>query len=254
LLFAWLWWKHAPQLLHFWSDLSLTANLTMHNAAFINLDTKWMGLGGVTLFALVLLWCILSALGRDLLLRRLDSAFGTRRFTLVVLTILRILGLTCLLAVWLFGFAKTYAIAIVRPAEQHSDPAYVPGFAIVVCLTLAQFVLWSLVSWIFRIAPVLAMAHDLSAWQSLRAALGIGPLRAKLIEINLVMGIVKIALLVLALVFSACPLPFSSVETQTFLTWWWIGVGVLYLLASDYFHVVRTAAYVTLWKAFEPSV
>ena len=45
----------------------------------------------------------------------------------------------------------------------------------------------------------------------------------KLVEINLVMGIVKIALMVLALVFSACPLPFESVATPEFLTWWWMG-------------------------------
>ena len=67
------------------------------------------------------------------------------------------------------------------------------------------------------------------------------------------MGIVKIALIVLALVFSACPLPFSTVETQEFLTWWWIGVGVWYLVASDYFHVVRAAAYVALWRGYEPT-
>ena len=71
-------------------------------------------------------------------------------------------------------------------------------------------------------------------------------LRSQLIETNLVMGIVKVALLVLAIVFSACPLPFSSVETQEFLTCWWIGVGVWWLLASDYFHVVRVVAVLRL--------
>jgi hypothetical protein len=82
----------------------------------------------------------------------------------------------------------------------------------------------------------------------LRAAVRLGPLRAKLVEINLVMGIVKVALVVLALVFSSCPLPFESVESQTFLMWWWTGVGVLYLIASDYFHVVRSAAYEALYQ------
>lgn len=72
-------------------------------------------------------------------------------------------------------------------------------------------------------------------------------------EINLVMGIVKVALLVLALVFSACPLPFESVESPAFLMWWWIGVGVLYLVASAYFHVVRAAAYDALYRIQETS-
>ena len=76
-------------------------------------------------------------------------------------------------------------------------------------------------------------------------------MRGKLIEINMVMNIVRIALIVLAMVFSASPLPFSSVETQTFLTCWWAGVGLVYLGMSDYFHVVRSAAYLSLWRAYD---
>ena len=68
------------------------------------------------------------------------------------------------------------------------------------------------------------------------------------------MGIVKVALLVLALVFSACPLPFESVEIADVSdAWWWSGVGVLYLVASDYFHVVRAAAYDALYRIHEAS-
>jgi hypothetical protein len=47
------------------------------------------------------------------------------------------------------------------------------------------------------------------------------------VEINLVMGIVKIALIVLAMVFSACPLPFESVATPEFMAWWYVGVTVV---------------------------
>ena len=78
-------------------------------------------------------------------------------------------------------------------------------------------------------------------------------LRAKLVEVNLVMGIVKIALIVLAMVFSATPLPFESVTTVTFLFWWWAGVGVIYLLASDFFHVARLIGYLRLWQVYEPA-
>jgi hypothetical protein len=35
--------------------------------------------------------------------------------------------------------------------------------------------------------------------------------------------------------------------------WWWIGVGVLYLVASAYFHVVRAAAYDALYRIQETS-
>ena len=38
------------------------------------------------------------------------------------------------------------------------------------------------------------------------------------------MNIVRIALIVLAMVFSATPLPFNTITTQTFLNFWWCGV------------------------------
>ena len=67
-------------------------------------------------------------------------------------------------------------------------------------------------------------------------------------EINLVMGIVKIALIVLAMVFSATPLPFQTVTTPEFLAWWWAGVAMLYLVGSDFFHVARLVAYLGLLR------
>ena len=101
------------------------------------------------------------------------------------------------------------------------------------------------------VAPLLAMLRGLGAAASLKAAFRLGPVKAKLVEINLVMGIVKIALIVLAMVFSASPLPFETVATEGFLLWWWAGVTVLYLVGSDFFHVVRLVAYLDLWRAFE---
>jgi hypothetical protein len=74
------------------------------------------------------------------------------------------------------------------------------------------------------------------------------------VEINLVMGIVKIALIVLAMVFSATPLPFESVTTPEFLLSWWVGVTVLYFLGSDFFHVARQVAYLQLWRAYEENL
>src|SRR5579864_6148081 len=105
-------------------------------------------------------------------------------------------------------------------------------FALVIVATLGLFTLWAVVSWVLSVAPLLAMLRGVGVRESLGAAVRLGPLKGKLVEINLVMGIVKIALIVLAIVFSATPLPFESVTTPEFLMWWWIGVMVLYLLAS----------------------
>ena len=124
------------------------------------------------------------------------------------------------------------------------------GFcALVIVLTLGLFIAWSTVSWWFGMAPLLAMLQGFGVGKSLGEAGRLKGLRGELVEINLVMGIVKIALIVLAMVFSACPLPFQSVTTPEFLAWWWAGVGVLYLVGSDFFHVARLVAYLTLWRA-----
>jgi len=52
------------------------------------------------------------------------------------------------------------------------------------------------------------------------------------------------------MVFSASPLPFESVATPQFMTWWYAGVTVLYLVASDFFHVAHLMAYLELWNSY----
>ena len=132
-----------------------------------------------------------------------------------------------------------------------NEPNLVGYFALVIVGSLGLFTLWAVVSWALSVAPLLAMLRGLGVGGSLAAAFRLGPLKSKLVEINLVMGIVKIALIVLAMVFSATPLPFESVATPQFLAWWWVGVTVLYLLGSDFFHVARQVAYLQLWRAYE---
>jgi hypothetical protein len=117
--------------------------------------------------------------------------------------------------------------------------------------TLGLFTAWAVVSWALAVAPLLAMLRDVGVRESLRSAFRLGPLKSKLVEVNLVLGIVKIALIVLAIVFSATPLPFESVTTPEFLRGWWIGVAVVYLVESDFFHVARLMAYLELWRAYQ---
>ena len=207
----------------------------------------WPLIGGIAA------WSMFAGVGRARVLRRWDPSLKMRHGTTIVLAMLRAYAFAALLVLWftlLVGIARSCVWA---PMEHGLEPSYVPGFAMAVTATLLLFIFWASVSWILRIAPVLAMSKGLGAGKSLRAAIRLGPLKSKLIEINLVMGIVKVALLVLAMVFSACPLPFESVESQAFLMWWWIGVGVLYLVALDYFHVVRAAAYEALYGIHQGS-
>ncbi len=203
------------------------------------------------LLAASLGWSIFAGVGRGAVLRRWDSRLAKRVGTLILLALVRVYSFTALLLVWITALIHIARSCVWTPMEHSLEPAYVPGFAVAVVVTLLLFLLWAATNWILRIAPILAMSRGLNAVASLRAAVRIGSLRSKLIEINLVMGIVKVALIVLAMVFSSCPLPFESVESQTFLMWWWIGVGVLFLVASDYFHVVRAAAYDALFRIHE---
>jgi hypothetical protein len=72
----------------------------------------------------------------------------------------------------------------------------------------------------------------------------------KLVEVNLVMSIVKIALIVLAMVFSAAPLPFSDQFGSDFMHVLYVVIAVGFLVANDYFHVVRLRSFVAFWRHY----
>jgi hypothetical protein len=200
---------------------------------------------------LLVVWIIWSSLGRTVVLRRVDGSLQARPVTLMALQAIRVVALAGSFAVWFLCLQWAAKTTVTAPLEQGGEPNLVGYFAIGIVLTLGLFTLWAVVSWVLSVAPLLAMLKGLGVGGSLAAAFRLGPLKSKLVEINLVMGIVKIALIVLAMVFSATPLPFESVTTPEFLTWWWIGVAVLYFIASDFFHVARLVGYLHLWRAFE---
>ena len=198
----------------------------------------------------IVLWLVVAAFGRTNVLRRLDGALQARRFAMLVLGTLRAGLLAVVWGIWVWGVGLAVRVSITGPASRGAEPSIVLFCAMLIVGTLALYVLWGASSWPFYLAPLLAMQLGLGPGGALKAAFRSGAVRGKLIEINLVMNIVRIALIVLAMVFSASPLPFSSVETQAFLNCWWGGVGLLYLGMSDYFHVVRSAAYLSLWRAY----
>lgn len=188
-------------------------------------------------------WAVASGVGRNVVLRRYDAALPWRPVRLAVLQLLRVIFLVG--SFW-FWFAATQWAA--RYALTGLDPNIVLYCSLVICLSLGVFTVWALVSWVFSIAPLLALLEDLSVGASLVRSLRLGPLAGKLVEINLVLGIVKLALVVLAMVFSAIPLPFESVVQGMGLYAWWALGAVLYLIASDFFQVARLVAFVQLWR------
>jgi hypothetical protein len=200
---------------------------------------------------LLMAWVVVSSIGRTVVLRRVDARLVARPGTLMALQAIRMTALAAILWVWWTAIQATARVAVIDPIAAGQEPNLVLYCALAIISTLGLFTLWAVVSWVFSVAPLLAMLRGLGAAASLKAGFRLGPVKAKLVEINLVMGIVKIALIVLAMVFSASPLPFETVATEDFLLWWWAGVTVLYLVGSDFFHVARLVAYLDLWRAFE---
>lgn len=200
---------------------------------------------------LLVVWIVVSSFGRILVLRRFDARLHARPLTLMLLQAARMAALMVSFALWFASMRAATEVAVKLPIAADHEPNLVLYCAMVIVATLGMFTLWAVVSWVFSVAPLLAMRDNLGAAASLAAAFRVGQLRSRLIEINLVMGIVKIALIVLAMVFSASPLPFESVATAQFMAWWYAGVTVLYLVASDFFHVARLVAYLELWNSFD---
>jgi len=195
--------------------------------------------------AAALVWAIVSGAGRNAVLRRYDPSLPQRTTILSALQLLRISFLGSSFWFWFAGvhWAASYSLS-------GDEPSLVTYCSIVICLSLGIFTLWALVSWVFSIAPLLVLLEDRGIGSSLYRSLRLGPLTGKLVEINLIMGIIKLALVVLAMVFSAIPLPFTSGMQGPSLYAWWAVVSVLYLLASDFFQVARLVAFVQLWRAY----
>ena len=190
-------------------------------------------------------WAIASGLGRTAVLKRLDPALRPAPLALILLQLLRMAALIAVCLGW-YSAIRWAAQATLYAAT----PNLVAYSAWVICLSLGIFVLWALLSWIFSIAPLLAMLEGTGVFRSLARSLRLGALTGKLVEVNLALGIVRLALIVLAIVFSAIPLPFEADMTGTALTLWWIAVTLLYLVASDFFQVARLAAFVQLWRLY----
>lgn len=215
------------------------------------LSLVWSGVAGILIWLVPLLvagWVLVSSVGRTLVLKRADAAMHVRIGTLMVLQTIRVLSLAAVFWAWFAAIGWASRIAVTEPIAQQAEPNLVLYCGLVIVTTLGLFCGWAVVSWVVGIAPLLAMQMDMGVAASLRAAVRLGPVRGKLVEINLVLGIVKIALIVLAMVFSATPLPFQSVTSAEFLAWWWAGVTVLYIVWSDFFHVARLVGYLQLWR------
>ncbi len=194
---------------------------------------------------LAIAWAIASGLGRSLVLKRLDPAMRFAPVTLILLQLLRIVALAGALAGWWFALRWVANSTLDTP-----NPNLVAYLAWVICLSLGMFTLWAMVSWIFSIAPMIAMCEGAGVFRSLARSLRLGPLTGKLVEVNLSLSIVKLILVLLATFLSATPVLFMQSAAGTPLYLWWAGSSILYFVASDFFQVARLAVFVELWRIY----
>jgi hypothetical protein len=229
-----------------WLATAQLANVWSYYSPHVVAVLRWL----LPLTALV--WIVISALGRNAILIRMEPRIRFRPFTMIFLHA----ALIALFALALYGWFCSVSWAAITHISIGGEPDLV-GYAVwAIFLTLGFFTAWALVSWTLAVAPLLALLEHCSAIQAIGRSLKLGVrFTSKLAEINLVMGIVKIALLVLAMVLSAAPLPFIGELGPGALHVVWVVSAIFFLIASDFFQVVRLEAFIAFWHIFrEPHV
>jgi hypothetical protein len=263
----WRWLFGIPLLLVCWKQwLLILAAYPLESSGFNSIDAQnpWVAvvqLSNVIAFyqppvlallrwllpAAALAWIVISGLGRNLVLKRMEPRLRFRPVEMILLQA----GWLALLGATFWCWYRCMKWAAVSHISTGAEPDLI-GFAIWgIFLSLAFFTVWALISWALSIAPLLMLLEQRSALSSFARSLQLGkPFTSKLAEINLVMGIVKLALIVLAMVFSAAPLPFSDELGSSAMHFVWAISTIFYLVANDYFHVVRLKAFVEFWKTY----
>ncbi|MGA2752273.1 MAG: hypothetical protein ABSE53_00790 [Terracidiphilus sp.] len=195
-----------------------------------------------------LAWVIVSGLGRNLLLMRMEPRAPFRPVAMIVLQAawLALFGFT------LWGWLGSMQWAAATHITASVEPDLVGYFIWAIFLALGFFTAFALTSWVLTIAPILVLLERRrSALSGFGQALRLGKaFSGKLAEINLVLGIVKLALLVVAMVFSAAPLPFSDELGLGAMRLVAAASGVFFLVANDFFQVVRLKAFIEFWRVY----
>ncbi len=207
-----------------------------------------LGLAPLALFV----WAAAFAIGRTALLRRYDRLLPARPWLLAVCEVLRLLVLIAASAFWYAALEWSARYALGPSSDgpgAQAEPNLVLYCALVICITIGLFALWSLLSWALVAAPMVALLERTSFAQGFVRSLRVRPVRGNLVEMNLAMGIIKLGLVVLAMVLSATPLPFESIMQGWPLYAWWVFVTLLYLAASDFFKIARMFAFLESWRA-----
>ena len=268
---GWRWLFGIPFLLVCWSRLkSVVAILPPDQSGLsdINAQNPWIAAGELSralwkyeplvtrelhwiVPVAVCAWIVISALGRNLGLKLAEPRIKIRPLAMLVLQSawLAVFGGIC------WGWMQSVGWAAASHFRGTAEPDLI-GFSIwLIFLSLGFFTLWALLGWVVSVAPVLMLLEDCPAPEALRLAFRLGrPFTSELFEIGMVMGIINLALIVVAMVLSAAPLPFSDELGSGALHVVWASAVVFYLIAHDYFQIVRLKCFMQFWKIFRGGI
>jgi hypothetical protein len=201
-------------------------------------------------------WAVVSGLGRTLIVWRMlraDSE-GERAGSLLrrapAVMVLQGLWMTALVGCFRVWFEVVGWVAATHITSV-TEPDLVGYFCWLIFLSLGLYVVWAVTSWTLAAAPMLVLLEGRSLGDALVRSFRLGrTMPAKLVELNLVLSIVKIMLIVLGMVFCAAPLPFSDQFGPDFMHVLYMVIGIVFLIANDYFAVVRIRSFVGLWRVY----
>jgi hypothetical protein len=264
---AWRWTVGIPLLFLCWRqgramlaaiplDSTGLANLDAQNpwVAAVQLANAWERYEPHVLAVLLwllpvaaLAWSLASGVGRSVLIKRLEQGLRLRPIAMIAVQLAWIF----LFGLVFLGWFRSMQWVATTHITVNGEADLIGYFIWAIFLSLGFFTLWALVNWPLAIAPTLMLLENRTPLSAIVESFRLGrAFTGKLMEINLVMGIVKLALIVLAMVFSAAPLPFSDELGPDALHFVSAGAALFYLVASDYFHVVKLKSFLQFWHTF----
>lgn len=206
-------------------------------------------------------WAIVSGVGRMLVMMRMNAIDSTpdrsgfRFFSSLpgYIGLQALWMLALFICFWCWFHVVGWASATYITAG--TQPDLVAYLCWLIFISLGMYTLWAMLSWTLGFAPLLLVLEHGSrtggpAWRFV-SGFNLGrAFSGKLMEVGLVLAIVKIMLIVLDMVLSAAPLPFADEFGPDALHVLYILVAIAFLMANDYFHVVRLRSYVALWRHY----
>lgn len=264
---GWRWLVGIPFLWVLWTEWEkILAVYPLDASGFNHVDTvnPWIGLvqmGGVWdyyaphVFAVfhwllpvaAVAWVLVSAVGRNLILMRMQPGVRFRPVAMIVLQALW-LGLAAL-AIW--GWFASMHWAAMTHFHGTMEPELVGFFIWAIFLSLGFYSGFALLSWPFSVAPILMLLERRSVGSALKNGFLLGKgFSSKLAEVNMTLGVAKLGIIVLAMVLSAAPLPFADELSPGALRMVTAGSFLFYMIANDYFQVVRLRAFVEFRQIF----